>query len=421
MTYEVNEPILNSPFDEPSRYWFIREGYEAELKEGRRPAIVYPPRESNTEWELGQVLKLSPPDEFFPGYEMTLVNRIRKEVKEWREQHYPGVVSRTTLELLEYWNREGRQHRLFFAQKEAVETVIFLTEARADFRQGIHIPQDTPVDATLKAFIRYACKMATGSGKTTVMGMLAAWSILNKVSDRSNTKFSDVVLIICPNVTIKSRLQELNPDNGEASLYRSRDLVPSHLMDKLRQGKVLVTNWHIFEKRSPSTAGNDPAKVVKVGVKTTTTEVIKVAAKNETARGTRYLTLESLQQQITLGQIKVVEEKKDKQGNLKEVKVETTRYLESDAAWIKRILTQEVGNKGNILVFNDEAHHAYRISPSKINDDDDDEVAEYEQKESTIWIEGLDRIHKYREINFCVDLSATPYYLKSSKQNTNKP
>jgi type III restriction enzyme len=192
-------------------------------------------------------------------------------------------------------------------------------------------------------------------------------------------------------------------------------------MDKLRQGKVLVTNWHIFEKRSPSTAGNDPAKVVKVGVKTTTTEVIKVAAKNETARGTRYLTLESLQQQITLGQIKVVEEKKDKQGNLKEVKVETTRYLESDAAWIKRILTQEVGNKGNILVFNDEAHHAYRISPSKINDDDDDEVAEYEQKESTIWIEGLDRIHKYREINFCVDLSATPYYLKSSKQNTNKP
>jgi len=43
MTYEVNEPILNSPFDEPSRYWFIREGYEPELREGRRPAIVYPP------------------------------------------------------------------------------------------------------------------------------------------------------------------------------------------------------------------------------------------------------------------------------------------------------------------------------------------------------------------------------------------
>jgi type III restriction enzyme len=108
MTYEVNEPILNSPFDEPSRYWFIREGYEPELKEGRRPAIVYPLWEGDTEWELGKVLKLSPPDEFFPGYEMTLVNHIRNKIKEWRNENYPRVI-RTTLELLEYWNREGRK------------------------------------------------------------------------------------------------------------------------------------------------------------------------------------------------------------------------------------------------------------------------------------------------------------------------
>ncbi|MGL4498669.1 MAG: hypothetical protein ACRCU2_06360, partial [Planktothrix sp.] len=84
MTYEVNEPILNSPFDEPSRYWFIREGYEPELRKGRRPSIVYPPEEGKVEWELGQVLKTSPPDEFAPGYEMTLVNRLRERVKEWR-------------------------------------------------------------------------------------------------------------------------------------------------------------------------------------------------------------------------------------------------------------------------------------------------------------------------------------------------
>lgn len=69
MTYEVNEPILNSPFDEPSRYWFILYGYEPELREGRRPSIVYPPRLGNVEWELGQVLKPSRPDEFAPGYE----------------------------------------------------------------------------------------------------------------------------------------------------------------------------------------------------------------------------------------------------------------------------------------------------------------------------------------------------------------
>ena len=57
------------------------------------------------------------------------------------------------------------------------------------------------------AFKRYACKMATGAGKTTVMGMLAAWSILNKVNDRSDGRFSDVVFVVCPNVTIRNRLQ----------------------------------------------------------------------------------------------------------------------------------------------------------------------------------------------------------------------
>ena len=75
-------------------------------------------------------------------------------------------------------------------------------------------------------FVRYACKMATGSGKTTVMGMLAAWSILNKINDRSDARFSNVVFVVCPNITIRDRLQELDPKRGAASLYRSRDLVP---------------------------------------------------------------------------------------------------------------------------------------------------------------------------------------------------
>jgi len=420
MTYEVNEPILNSPFDEPQQYWFIRDGYEPELRTGRRPAIVYPPREGNVTWELGQVLKPSRPDEFAPGYEMTLVNRLRQRVKTWRNDHYPGVT-RTTLDLLQYWQREGRKHRLFFTQREAVETIIFLTEARSDLLQGIHIPPDPPVDTTLKAFTRYACKMATGSGKTTVMAMLTAWSILNKVSDRTNTKFSDVVLIVCPNVTIKSRLQELDPAQGEASLYRLRDLVPPHLMDQLRQGKVLVTNWHVFEKRSPTTPGNESAKVVKVGVPVTTTEKIKIGPKNDTMRGTRYLTLEKLTEQQDLGQIKVLEEECDRTGNLISVKVEVTRYLESDAAWIRRILTQEIGNKGRILILNDEAHHAYRIAPNQTDLEEDDELADYDQKEATIWIEGLDRIHQYRTINLCIDLSATPYYLQAAGKEGNKP
>lgn len=48
------------------------------------------------------------------------------------------------MELLQYWRREGREKRLFFAQLEAAETIIFLTEARQDFLQGIDIPLDQP-------------------------------------------------------------------------------------------------------------------------------------------------------------------------------------------------------------------------------------------------------------------------------------
>ena len=60
-------------------------------------------------------------------------------------QGYPGVT-RTTLELIQWWTRDGSEKRLFFAQLEAALAVIFLTEARADFLQGIRIPRDEPSD-----------------------------------------------------------------------------------------------------------------------------------------------------------------------------------------------------------------------------------------------------------------------------------
>jgi hypothetical protein len=138
---------------------------------------------------------------------------------------------------------------------------LFLTEARPDFRQGVEIPRDDPSDdkkaESYIGFVRHGSKTATAPGKTTVMGMLAAWSILNKVNDRSDGRFSDVMLIVCPNVTIRDRLQELDPELGEASLYRTRDLVPGHLMSLLTQGRVLVTNWHLFEPQAMQTGGYD--------------------------------------------------------------------------------------------------------------------------------------------------------------------
>ena len=67
--------------------------------------------------------------------------------------------------------------------------------------------------------------------------------------------FSDAVLVVCPNVTIKNRLRELDPNEGEASVYRTRDLVPAHLMPALTQGYVMVTNWHIFERHTIQVGG----------------------------------------------------------------------------------------------------------------------------------------------------------------------
>jgi type III restriction enzyme len=78
-------------------------------------------------------------------------------VKAWRAEGYPGVT-RTTLELLEWWRREGRRQSLFFAQVEAAETIVFLTEARSDYLQGIEVPGEPGGSSR-----RYATKVATSA------------------------------------------------------------------------------------------------------------------------------------------------------------------------------------------------------------------------------------------------------------------
>ena len=252
----------------------------------------------------------------------------------------PGATS-VTQDLLAWWRRDGRQRPLFFAQLEAAETIIFLTEARADFLQGLSVPREEispeQISEGTTGFARYACKMATGSGKTTVMGMLAAWSILNKVNDRSNAKYSDVVLVVCPNVTIRNRLRELDPDEGEASIYYTRDLVPPDMRTDLTKGRVLVYNWHVFQPQGTQTGG-ESAKVVKAGVAVERDETIVIGEKNTTARGNRYLTLETLQSQIANGMIEVKSEDRDQSGNLKKVTVRSLRYVESDTALVNRIV-----------------------------------------------------------------------------------
>ena len=357
---EVLKPIISDPYNEPRQYYVIEKGELPRLAEGWREACYYyrPPKRQTA---TGQA------DDIGTRYPLDLVNEIRERLKAWRQAGYPGATA-VTDELLRYWTRPEREGntRLFFCQREAVETVIFLTEARADLRQGLVIPRDEPSgdakDKGYPGFVRYACKMATGSGKTTVMGMLAAWSILNKVADRGDARFSDVVLIVCPNVTIRDRLQELDPHRGETSLYRTRDLVPPHLMNDLRKGHVVITNWHVLAPQDLGQVGGVGARVVNRG-------------------------------------------------------------SESDTALCARVLGPGVGNKGNILVINDEAHHAYRLRQldNSAEEGEEDELSEIERKEATVWIEGLDKLSRIRGVNACVDLSATPFYLNNTGNDPGRP
>jgi len=399
---EVKSPIINSPFYAPRCHWQIRKGEPPIKAQGRRPASYYfrVPEHARRGRRQGGEPDLFGEAEVGQEEELALVNLLRQRVAAWRKgeltgREYDGA-SNVTRELLSLWNSEERMQRLFFAQIEAAETIIFLNEAAAPYRKDIpKIPVDEPgteaKEKGFQAFTRYACKMATGTGKTTVMGMLAAWSILNRVAAPTDDRFTDTVLIVCPNVTIRERLQELDPARGDLSLYRTRQLVPPHRMEELRRGEVMIANWHRLAKQETNTVNGQSAKVVKTGE---AVEVIKNAGKKNETR--------------------------------------EIRYFESDAAWFKRI-RQELGSgRGRAphwLVFNDEAHHAYRRG-DRITDEadleEDKKLAAKNAREATIWIEGLDRINKLaggrkKGIRFCVDLSATPFYIQGSGNEVGRP
>src|SRR5207237_49327 len=118
------------------------------------------------------------------------------------------------------------------------------------------------------------------------------------------------------------------------------------------KGRVLIKNWHEFELKGMS-AG---ARVQKQGQRKTYRSVIKIGERTTTGRAGRYMTEQGLAIAVDRGDVQVLE---DRRPDRPEVVVAETRYVESDARWIQRVLKDDIGGKGNILVFNDEAHHAY--------------------------------------------------------------
>ena len=109
--------------------------------------------------------------------------------------------------------------------------------------------------------------MATGSGKTVVMAMLIAWAFCNRGKVPSDERFPRAALIVCPNLTIKERLQVLRPESSE-NYYNEFELIPTKLRPLLNSGKVLVTNWHQFAPESPHSEGGSTYAVVDKGEET---------------------------------------------------------------------------------------------------------------------------------------------------------
>ena len=312
--------IINNPYHAPTHYWqYDREKRVFNKIEGRRPA--------------GFLVATEGPETYDdPGIfcEIPIVNRIRKRVDAWREDNYPGITG-ITRKLLDHWhNNEIREDKkFFFCQMEAIETIIWLTESSESERQGIDIPTDGG------EFIRKCCKMATGSGKTVVMGMLIAWQVLNKITYPRDNRFTKNILVITPGLTVKRQLRVLRPNDAN-SIYDEFSIVPGSFYDKLRQVKLRIHNWHVLMP-------------------------LDEKKKNVVRKGP-----------------------------------------ESDAAYSLRILGDTSKSK-NIIVFNDEGHHAWR----KI--DEQTKVDKEALEEATRWIEGLDRIHKTNNIVNCYDFSATPF------------
>lgn len=424
----VENPIINSPYDEPGSHWHVQKDVPPEKRVGRRPASYFlrVPERAARGRKVREQKEMFDDATVGEEYPLEIANLLRNRLAEWRSRGYEGAT-KVTKELLEVWHAPDRAQPLFYAQLEAAETVIFLIEAPMDLRQGVSVPLDEPGagarEAGFKAFQRYALKMATGSGKTTVMGMLAAWSILNKVADPQAAEYSDTVLIVCPNITIRDRLQELKPERDETSLYRTRELVPARLMPDLRRGEVFVTNWHGLERQSVRDVNGQSSKVVKRGAAVETLRTIRVTAT---------MPAEEIERQALLGAFAISSIQKRADGRPKAYIVRDTEYLESDTAFVKRVLGGRKGRSSAILVMNDEAHHAYRRGRETAEEDGDgggeDELSAVNAREATVWIEGLDRINKVlggrgrgRGIRLCVDLSATPFYIQGSGNEVGKP
>ena len=311
----IENPVINSPFEEPQRHFiFTDRGITEDITEGRRRSEYFIPMPKPKKQSQDAQMKLLPDAELREAN--VFINKVRAQVTAWRNSGYPGVTP-TTRRLLEYWNNSENEPRLFFCQREAVETAIYLNECeRKNLGNSFH---KTLLSANKEAnpdLYRIAFKMATGTGKTVVMGMLIVYHTLNRIANPRSTLFSDAFLIVTPGVTIRDRLQVLLPENPEND-YRKMKLLPNGDFDALCQAKIVITNYHAFQTRKKEKLSKVSGQVLG-----------KESAKN---------------------------------------------FTETPDEMVARVC-RSLGRKKNIIVLNDEAHHCYHRKKDERSDLTEDDV-----------------------------------------------
>jgi type III restriction enzyme len=202
-----------------------------------------------------------------------LVARVRDGVSEWRAAGY-REASETSRALLNWWF--GGQHqmeqadgslsdfRYYFAQREAVESIIWLHDVRGARDKYDLIRFDASGAASTNMFDeewpRFVVKMATGAGKTKVLSLLMAWSYFHKLYEPNSTLARNF-LLIAPNIIVLDRLRAdfdglriffndpVLPDNGHAGRnWRDDFQLALHIQDDVRVvrpvGNLFLTNIH---------------------------------------------------------------------------------------------------------------------------------------------------------------------------------
>lgn len=202
-----------------------------------------------------------------------LVSKIRKEVKAWRDNRYEGA-SETSKALLSWWfhtehilpKSDGNmfEFQYYFAQREAIETVIYLYEVVKvkDKYDLIRYDSSGAVSTGMfdEEWLRLVIKMATGSGKTKVMSLIITWCYFHKLYE-ADSRLSTNFLVIAPNIIVLDRLRSdfdgmkifwndpLLPDNGyEGQNWQDDFQMTLHIQDDVsivrKSGNLFLTNIH---------------------------------------------------------------------------------------------------------------------------------------------------------------------------------